>query len=250
MARKATNTPEVKPRRTAPAKKAASLKAQTTVVESAPVPSVKKNRTIFRAGTLIAVLLLFAMLELTVYLKQQKEKTGTGTVTAVSKTEPIFTESGAVTSIEIKPSKTDEQAVKVARNEKNVWAVELPNKAEADQGMVEAAATQISALRVVTPVNADPEIFGLKDPAYIITIEFQGGKQHTLEVGSATPTNSGYYVRVDKDKMMITDLDGIQSLLQLVKSPPYLSTATPPPLSPTLTPIPATEAPQVPTPTP
>jgi hypothetical protein len=250
MARKTTNTSKVKSRRAAPVKKALPLKTKASVVEFAPEPRVRKNRTLFRAGTLIAVLLLLAMIELTVYLKQQKEKTGTGTVTAVSKTEPVFTESGNILSIEIKPSKADEQVVKVVRNEKNVWAVELPNKAEADQGAVEAAATQISALRVITPIDAGPEIFGLKDPAYVITIEFQGGKQHTLEVGSATPTNSGYYVRVDKNKMMITDLDGIQSLLQLVTSPPYLSTATPPPLSPTLTPVPATEVPQTPTPTP
>ncbi|MDO9303394.1 MAG: hypothetical protein Q7T89_18540, partial [Anaerolineales bacterium] len=67
-------------------------------------------------------------------------------------------------------------------------------------------------------------------------------EKHTLEIGDATPTYSGYYVRVDKDKIMITDLSGIDSLLQLGVFPPYLNTPTPTSLPPTPTPVPATEA--------
>ena len=54
--------------------------------------------------------------------------------------------------------------------------------------------------------------------------------------------------------MAITDLSGIDSLLQLGFFPPYLNTPTPTPLPATETPVPATEAestPEVPvTPTP
>jgi hypothetical protein len=252
MARKTTSPKKVKPRRNVP------VKTKSTVVELAPAPSARQKKSTFRAGTLIAILLLLGLIELTVYLKQQKEKTSTGTATAVSEAAPIFNaEDGVITSIEIKP--TEGETVKVARDAKNAWVVELPIKAEADQGLVEAAATQVSALRVINLVDGDPEIFGLKDPAFIITVEFKrgtppqaggAGEKHTLEVGSATPTNSGYYVRVDKDKMMITDLSGIQSLLQLVVSPPYLNTPTPPTVSATLTPVPATELPQAGSPTP
>jgi len=243
MARKTTSTPKAKPRRTA------ARKTTPAVVELAPTRSVKQRKTIFRAGTLIAVLLLLAMLELTVYLKREKEKAGTGTVTAVSEAAPIFNVGdGVVSSIEIKP--TNGETVKVVRDSKNVWTLELPTKTEANQASAEAAATQISALKVISPINADPEVFGLKTPAFIITIEFNGGKTHILEVGDATPTNSGYYVRVDKDKMMITDLSGIQSLLQLVVSPPYLNTPTPTSLPPTETPVSPTEASGTSTPVP
>jgi len=247
MARKTTSTTktEVKPRRTTP------VKTKSTVVESTPTPVIRPRKTIFRAGTLAVVLLLLAMIELTVYLKQQKEKTGTGTPTVVSEAAPIFNaEDGAATSIEIKPTDSGKQSVKVARDAKNVWTLELPTKTEANQASAEAAATQISALKVISPINADPEVFGLKTPAFIITIEFNGGKTHILEVGDATPTNSGYYVRVDKDKMMITDLSGIQSLLQLVVSPPYLNTPTPTSLPPTEAPVSPTEASGTSTPVP
>jgi len=238
-----TSTPKAKPRRTA------VKKAKPIVTEAAPVPtvSIKQRKPIFGAGTWFAVLLLVALIGFTVYLNREKEKTALETVTPASETTYIFAEDGSISSIEIKPS--DGETVKVVRNAENAWAIEMPFEAEANQGLVEAAAAQVSALQVISPINAGkPEIFGLDKPAYVITIEFSGGKKHTLEVGDATPTNSGYYVRVDKDKILVTDLSGIDSLVQLGFFPPYLNTPTPTALPPTLTPVPATEAVSTPVP--
>jgi len=238
---KATSATKAKPRR------AAAVKAKNTVIESAPAPSAKQRKPVFSAGTWIAVLLLIALIGLTVYLKDKKEKTAAAESTPASETATIFSaEDGVVSSIEIKPA--DGEAVKVARNAENAWAIVLPFEAEADQGLVEAAAAQVSALQVLSPINGDPEIFGLKNPAFTITIEFKDGKKHTLEVGDTTPTDNGYYVRIDKDKMMKTDLSGISSLLQLAYFPPYLNTPTPTALPATPTPVPATEAVSTPTP--
>jgi hypothetical protein len=247
MARKTTpktlGVTKVKPRQTVP------VKAKPAVAEPAPTPKVIQKKSVFSAGTLITVLLLIALLELAFYFKREKEKKIIAESTPIVQAATIFSPSdGSVSSIEIKPTEGD--TVKVARDAKNVWALELPATAEVNQGLAEAAATQISALQVVSPIKAgaDPEIFGLKTPAFVITIEFSGGNTHTLEVGSATPTNSGYYVRLDKDKIMIADLNGIESLLQLAAFPPYLNTPTPPPVSSTPTPAPVTEATQTPTP--
>ena len=242
MARKTTSTTtkttgatKAKPRRTA------AGKAKSTVTESAPI--VKQRKPIFRAGTWVAVLLLIALIEFTIYFNREKEKKATAEATPISETTYIFNaQDGVVSSIEIKPA--DGDVVKVARNAENAWAIILPSEAEADQGLVEAAATQVLALPVVIPINGGPDIFGLDNPAYVITIEFKDGKKHTLEVGDITPTNDGYYVRVDKDKMMKTDLNGIESLLQLAAFPPYLNTPTPTALPATPTPVPAaTETP-------
>jgi hypothetical protein len=187
----------------------------------------------------------------TIYLKREKDKAGTAEATPVSGTTALFNaEDGIVSSIEIKP--VDGNAVKIARNAESVWAIELPSAAEANQGLAEAAASQVSALQVLSQIDGgkSPSIFGFDKPAYTITIEFKGGKARTLEVGDATPTNSGYYVRIDKDKMAITDLSGIDSLLQLVSFPPYLNTPTPTSLPSTTTPVPATETSQTSTPVP
>jgi hypothetical protein len=250
MARKTTSTTtkaasetKAKPRRTA------AVKSKPTVAESAPTPSVSQSKKpVFRAGTWIAVILLIALVGLTFYLKSEKEKSVIADVTPVSVPEYIFSaEDGFVSSIEIKPA--DGEAVKVARNAENVWAVEMPIAGEANQGMAEAAASQVSALQVLSQIaNSDPEIFGLKNPAFVIALEFQSGKKHTLEVGDATPTNTGFYVRLDNGKIMIADISGIGALLQLGYAPPYLNTPTPTALPPTPTAVPA--ATETPTPVP
>lgn len=188
----------------------------------------------FNAGTWITVLIFIGLVVAAIYLNRKKETVATE-ATPVSGPSYLFSVSveGNPTSIEIAPA--EGEAVKLLRNSENIWALELPREAEADQGLAEAAATQLSALEILSEVDSDPAIFGLDTPSHVISLEFANGKKHTLEVGDSTPTNSGYYVRLDKDKMMIVDLSGIDSLVQLAATPPYLPTPT---LEVTVTPTP------------
>lgn len=188
----------------------------------------------FNAGTWITVLIFIGLVVAAIYLNRKKE-TVAAEATPVSGPSYLFSVSveGNPTSIEIAPA--EGEAVKLLRNSENIWALELPREAEADQGLAEAAATQLSALEILSEVDSDPAIFGLDTPSHVISLEFANGKKHTLEVGDSTPTNSGYYVRLDKDKMMIVDLSGIDSLVQLAVAPPYLPTPT---LEVTVTPTP------------
>ena len=210
-------------------KKTTSAARKNTVNKPKQVAFVPKPvKAKFQAGTWITVLIFIGLIGAAVYLNRQKD-TAEVEVTPASEPSYLFSTAadGNPTSIEIKPAEGNAQRVKIARNAENAWALELPVEAEADQGLSEAAATQISALEILDPIDADPAIFGLDNPAYVITLEFDSGKKHTLEVGDSTPTSKGYYVRVDSDKMMIVDLSGIDSLLQLAALPPYLVTATP-----------------------
>jgi len=225
MARKAPNTSR-------------NVQRKQKGAQSVPAAS-KRQKPVFSLGTLFTLVLFAALFTLAVYLKKQKEIPTEATPS--DQISFVFTEAdGAPTSIEVKSAAGD--TVKVARNTDNVWALELPSAVEADQGLAEAAATQVTTLRILDKIDADPGIFGFDNPSYIITIGFADGKKHVLEVGDITPTNSGYYVRVDDDKMLISSLSGIDALLQLVTSPPYLNTPTPSPLPPTETPVSTPEA--------
>lgn len=229
------------PKTTGAPKKAAPRKKTSTARTESPSVNIKPKKPMFGAGTWITLLLLAVLIGFTFYTNREKETTTDATPTSEEISYVFAATEGIVSSIEINPANGDMQPVKVARNTENVWAMELPLETEADQGFVEAAATQISTLRVISPIDGNPDVFGLDNPAYTITLEFAGGGKHTLEIGDSTPTNSGYYVRVDKNKMMIASLSGIDSLLQLVYFPPYLNTPTPTPLpSPTETPAPPT----------
>jgi len=200
-----------------------------------------------RKQTWIVLIALAALLGYAFYLNNQKKTSASEATPAAETVFVINSTEGLPSSIEVKS--TDGKTVKLVRVE-NAWTMELPDKAEANQGLAEAAATQITSLRVIDEVTGDPGIFGVDSPAYVITVELSGGKRHVLEVGDNTPTNSGYYVRLDGDQIVIVGLSGIDSLTGLLTSPPYLNTATPSPVPPTETPLPPTEAGGTVTPTP
>lgn len=233
MASKTTSTP----------KKSAPKKPRA-VRKEAPAP--KPSKPVFRAGTWVAVLLLVALIGGAYYFNKNKKATADAEVTATTEPAFIFGTDSSISSIEVKP--TNGETVKVARNKDGIWALKLPFETEANQGLVEAAASQLTALKIINSIDADPSIFGFDAPAYLITIEFVDGKTSTLEVGDATPTNSGYYVRVDKEKMVIVGLSSIDALTNLSFSPPYLNTPTPTALPATPTPESASEVTVTPTP--
>ncbi len=226
MARKTTSTPKSTPRKTSSTRKK-------------ELPVVKPKRPIFSTGTWITVILLIGLIAATLYINRNKEIAAAAATPTGAVANLFAADEGTVSSIEIKPA--EGESVKVARSAENVWALELPAQTEADQGMAEAAATQISALQIVSEIDGDPETYGLDTPAYVVTAKFSTGKEHILEIGDMTVTSSGYYARLDKGKMMIIDLSGIESLLNLINFPPYLNTPTPTALPPTETPVPPTE---------
>jgi hypothetical protein len=161
-----------------------------------------------------------------IYLTRHKETTEVEATPAFEEPTFLFNDADlTLTSIEVTPA--DGEAVKLTRDDKNVWAFELPKKGEADQGAVEAAATQVSALLVEdTFPGVKPADFGFEKPQYVITLTF-GEKTSVLEVGDANPINTGYYVRVDKGAIQLVDLYSIDALTQLATMPPYPATATP-----------------------
>lgn len=238
MARKTTDTTKTKSR--TPRKKADSTQKN----ETQRTVRVKAHRPAINLGTWMTLLLLAVIVGFAVYLNREKEDTVEATPTSEEITFVFPPAEGTASSIEIKPAEGD--AVRIVRNTENAWMLELPFETEADPGYAEAAASQLSVLDVVSLIEGDPKTFGLDTPDYVITVKFANGKSHILEIGDSTPTNSGYYVRLDGDKMMITGLSGVDSLVQLALFPPYLNTPTPT-ATITSTPIPPTETPVPPT---
>ena len=224
MAGKTTST-KAGAKKTKPAARRTSTKKITAPVMTREESPAKKQGPVFRTGTWVAILILAALIAFAVYLNKQKESAPAEETPTVEPVALFAATEGSPSSIEVAPA--EGEAVKIARNAENAWAIVLPNEVEADQGLSEAAASQVSALQVISPVEGEASIFGLENPAYTITVEFATGTKHTLEIGDATPTNSGYYIRLDNTRMLITDLSGIDALLQLQAFPPILVTPAP-----------------------
>ena len=203
-----------------------------------------------RRSTVVYIALLLALAGAYYYLNN-RNKTADIEVTAEATSEItqayLFTaEEGTPTSIRIE-SKSG-QTVEVARGADNAWAVTQPIEVKAEQGVAEAAASQITTMSILDTVpEIDPKIVGLETPEYVLTVQFTNGVERTVDIGVITPTESGYYVRNADGKVIIVSRSAIDSLLGLLDNPPYLETLTPSPIpaTETLTPLPASQTPAV-----
>jgi hypothetical protein len=177
--------------------------------------------------TLILLIILALAIGAYFLIKNRPLKSTESTPTVLGNTFLVTKSDGVLQSLRI----NDDQGhtVQLQRDPSKVWVLAAPTPGEADQALAGAAETQVGALRIVTTLETIPDLSAIKldSPACTIELKFDSGIQHKLEVGDLTPTGSGYYVRYDGGKVYVISQDGIDSLLNLLKAPPYPPTATP-----------------------
>jgi hypothetical protein len=180
-----------------------------------------------KRSTWILLAILALVLAAYFFIKNNPSKSSQTTPTAQSDTYLFTPANGTLQSLQI--SDAQGNMVRMQRDLTKVWVITAPTNATADQGLAGAAETQVGALRIITSLDTSPDLsaINLATPGYTIEVTFDNGTQHKLEVGSLTPTSSGYYVRYDGSKIMVISQSGIDSLLNLLKSPPYPPTPTP-----------------------
>lgn len=192
-----------------------------------------------RRSTVVYIILLLVLAGAYWYLNNRQQvadievtaEPGTDTV------ESFLFPAEAGTPTRIRIDANSGEVVEIARSEEDAWEVIEPREAAADQAASEAAATQITTMRVLDSVpDLDPSIIGLEEPAYHLSVSFTSGEERTVDVGNLTPSESGYYVR-DGDRLVIVSRNVIDSVLRLLTDPPYQETPTPAP-SETSTPPP------------
>jgi hypothetical protein len=204
-----------------------------------------------KRNTLILLALFVALAGFAVYQKYfpsrpapDKNATPFPTMAPVEFLFPA--EAGEVTRVSLENSAGE--SVRLERRN-NVWVLTQPFDAGADQTLVEEAVTQVTALTVLSRLELDAAVVGLKSPAYTVTIGFSSGTVFVTEIGDATPTDTGYYARKEDGSIIVIDKYGMDALLNLLLYPPYLETPTPSPVPPTETPSPtplaASETPTV-----
>ena len=198
-----------------------------------------------RRSTVVYIILLLIMVGAYYFIKNRAKTADVASAVTAEPSEAVTylfpAEEGTPSSIRVE-SKTG-KTVEVARGADKAWALIQPIEAKADQGSAEAAATQVTTIRVLDSVpDVDPKIVGLDVPEYVLTIKFTSGVERKVDVGVVTPSESGYYVRDTTGKIVIASKDAIDALLGLLENPPYLETPTPSPLpaTETLTPLPTT----------
>lgn len=181
-----------------------------------------------RRSTVVYLVLLLVLAGVYYYLNNREQPADiTVTLEPESEVSYLFTaEDGLPISIRIEAK--NGETVEVARDADKAWALILPVEAKADQAAAEAAASQVTTLRILDRVpDVDPEIVGLSEPEYTLIIRFTSGVERKAEIGVITPTESGYYVRNADGEIVIVSKSSLDSLLGLLTNPPYLETPLP-----------------------
>ncbi len=195
-----------------------------------------------RRSTLILLIVLAALVGFSFYLKNQQAKQAARPTPTEGSAALFPAADGKPTNIRIVGAAGD--SVEFGRDQGGTWVVKAPLAVAADQAASEAAASQVSSLRVLSNVQLGLDIVGLDSPADTLTVTFDSGQSHKLLVGSATPIQNGYYCQLDGGPVIVVDKPGVDALLGLVTSPPYLATLTPAPsATSTVSPLTSTPAP-------
>lgn len=185
-------------------------------------------------STVVYIVILLALLGLFAYLRNREQPSADIEVTpeaTLEETMYLFTaDEGVPTSIRI-TAKTGE-VVEVARDADNAWKVIQPIEGPAEQGSSEAAASQVTTMRVLESIPAiDLDLVGLNDPDYTLNIRFDSGQERTVKVGVITPSESGYYVQeASGGNVLIVSRSSLDSLIGMLMNPPYLETPIPSPI--------------------
>jgi len=180
-----------------------------------------------KRSTYIVLVIFLGLTGFTIYLNQNETPSEELEMPTTEPVEYLIKQTdGLPTGIDIEGE--DGRRVNVMRNETGEWVLEKPIEAEANQGSAEAAATQLSTLRIVSHPQVAPDEVGLNPPSHTLTVELTGGTEKTVRIGDLTPTESGYYVSVDNSsEVIILSKNGLDALLILLVSPPYANTPTP-----------------------
>jgi hypothetical protein len=191
--------------------------------------------------TWLLIILLLALTGFWLYQKYKPESSAAeadATPTATVKLMEFLLpkEEGIVTSMTITSRDGTSVALKRAGAD---WIMTQPESAKADPAAVEAAASQLTTITIVSHLDLNPSDAGLSNPSFIFTIGLSSGNSIMVEIGDLIPIGNGYYARKEDGGVTVISQDGVDVLTAMLASPPYAETPTPSPTpAPTGTPTP------------
>ncbi|HSG44114.1 MAG TPA: DUF4340 domain-containing protein [Anaerolineales bacterium] len=182
-----------------------------------------------RSASVIYIVLLAILAGLYYYLNNRSEPVEAEvSIPTSAPSEYLFSFEDGL-PIRIKIASMDGDIVEVARDAENAWMLAQPLEAPADQGSLEAVASQVTTIRIIDHVpGLAADVVGLDNPEFTITLQFSNDVERIIEIGVLTPTENGYYVSRGDGEILIVNNSALDALIGLLTNPPYLATETPP----------------------
>lgn len=204
----------------------------------------------FRKNTLILIAVFAVLLTAMLLLQRNKQQNPTLPESDVPTLPPPtylfdFT-SENITSILIEGE--DGQVVELQKDADGVWLLlQPPTLPEGtNQNTITSALYQVGTVRILSELTVPPALdaIGLVQPGNAITFTLDSGETVKVDIGAASPTGNGYYVRVNgaspklADKFLFDQLTGFLTTPPLVPTPVLTTTLSVTPTLDLTTPIP------------
>lgn len=119
------------------------------------------------------------------------------------------------------------------------WMVDGYPPDAADSTHIQNVVDALKTLTVYRSLENPPSLaqLGLANPAYRVLLTLNDGTHIVIHIGDKIPTGNGYYVQVDDQAPVVVAISNMNTIMDLVTTPPLLPTPTVP--SPTSTPEPS-----------
>jgi hypothetical protein len=190
-----------------------------------------------RRSTLVVVVLFLALLGVALYL-QRNPLAKSGDSTPTTTPAPNLLNFGTATIVKMKVENKEGKTIELVKGNADTW--EITSIGPAESSTVNTAVTQLSAIKILSRLDPAPSMaaMDLETPVEKITLSLDDGRVLTIDVGAQTPTQSGYYVRVDNGEPVVVSRYSISSALDFLENPPLPPTPQP---TETLMPLPSAE---------
>ena len=112
---------------------------------------------------------------------------------------------------------TVEFRLSLQRDVDGLWGAVEPEGATVQQGMVEAALSQLRALPLLAEnLSLSPTDVGIGSQAPITRVRFAEEGESAFRVGDPTPSGRGYYVQYNEEKIGIVAKDSLDAFFRLL----------------------------------
>jgi hypothetical protein len=184
-----------------------------------------------RRSTWIVLGIFVILIGFTVVFQRYQANKAGNSATATPTTPPVYLNNLGESEIkDIKIADNTGSYIDLYRDPASSnWAIEGVPAEQADSAKIQSISDELASLQVQETLTETISLasVGLETPAYTITLTTSNDSQSVTYVGTQTAIGSGYYVRENDGQIMIVDKSSLDNILNLLKEPPLMPTASP-----------------------
>jgi hypothetical protein len=184
-----------------------------------------------RTTTIVLVVLAAALLLYALVVQNPKDRAAAeATPTGDATPRTVWTATAdQIVRLRVAEPSTNRSVV-VAKDAAGTWTVTEPSAGPADPNRLLTLTSSVASLSVTGVVTTTTDLaqFGVLSPTYTLEVGLADGQTLKAAVGNAAAVGSAYYLLREGDaNVMVVPGFGLESLFELLNTPPFAPTATP-----------------------